>query len=51
MEGLFPLNRIVAVGRFFSEEGEGLPSTSFDDRGNGDASLQLKKIDFFVIRY
>jgi hypothetical protein len=38
MEGLFPLNRMVAGGRIFGREGKGLPSTTFLDRGNGNAS-------------
>ena len=38
MEGLFPLSPMVAGGRVFGKEGKGLPSTSFDDHGNGNAA-------------
>lgn len=46
MEGLFPLIRMAAGGRVFGEEGKGLPSTSFDDQGNGNASLPVPHILF-----
>jgi hypothetical protein len=45
MEGLFPLSRMAAGGRVFGEEGKGLPSTPFNDQGNGNASSRLPPLE------